>query len=376
MDFKNFLKKYHVRISNSEKRAIISYITLPFYLRFVKKYMRKHQNRETAILISSVLKKLEIDHYVFDYRSCLTNKEKAKLKEKQYTFIMGLEPLFEELVSEVNSNLRIYFATGAYYKHQNEMIRKRTDEVNKRRKSNIPYYRLVREHKSAEIADYIIQIGSSNTILTYPEQLREKVILVRQNSLNFLDYDPIQKKQYIDRRSFLYFAGPGSILKGLDLLLEYFSKRKDLCLHIVGPIEKEFSKVYEDELFSRNNIHYHGFLGIDSKKLQKIVLSCSYVILPSASEGGVPGSVIHMVKAGMVPIVSKYAACDGIEEFGFVLDDITIESIHRAIENALSLTTEELFKFFERGSTFMKSNFNKENFMKDLENALLKVLRY
>jgi len=371
----NFLKPLEKRpyiFSNDTnfRYAVISYITGPFNLRFLRSYMLKHQNKETAILICDVFKSLGFNVFVFD---ASTKLHEIRLP-KEVDVVFGEEPLFEELCKIHPESKKLYFATGAYYEHQNAMVRLLTDELNQLRNVNLPYYRLVKNHSSDELADVIVQIGSSYTLQTYPKHLRKKIRIVRQNTFEFLNYNEQVKKETFSKTTFLYFAGGGSVLKGLHIVLDYFSKRPDLKLHVVAPVEREFAKVFSTELFETKNIFFHGSLPINSHKLLEIANESSFVVLPSGSEGGAPGSVLHMMRLGMVPIVSKYAAFDGIENIGFLLKEISTEALDEAVSEALRLSKEELLKRFKFSYEFVKNNYNSKTFTEDLTRILNECL--
>jgi hypothetical protein len=363
--------RYKLSYNKNYPWAISSYITLPYYLKHFKNYLLAHQNRETSLIILEVFKSLSFNVFGISYK-----KEKLKkyLKNEDVKIIFGIEPNFINLSNFYPESLKIYFATGAYYEHQNRMIIMRTDEVNQKKKSTIKYARLVPKHKSNDIADYIFQIGSKFTLETYPEQIRRKIRILRQNTFEFLNYDENIKKKKFNQKTFLWFGGTGAILKGLDLVLDFFSKRKDYILHVVGPVEKDFQKVYEKELFYTDNIYYHGFLKITSKELFDIALESTFIILPSASEGGCPGSVLNMLRLGMVPIVSKWAAFDSIEDKGILIEDLSIDGVSKAVNTSQKFSREDLLVLFKKNSEFISNNYNSSTFYQDLRENLLMLL--
>ena len=360
-------KYLHSNIKNRNLRWVLFiYITEPFYFRFWNMYMIGHQNRRETIVLRDIFHELGYDFFALRFDS---NKTLVGVVPQNVEIIFGLEPNFEKFCGIYSDAKKIYYATGAYYKHQNEMIIKRTNEVNERKKSNIPYNRLIKEHNSSEIADLIIQIGSNYTIETYPPEIRGKVRLIRQSTFEYINYNEKEKKEKFSKNTFLWFGGKGAILKGLDLVLEYFAKKKNYKLHVVGYVEKEFSHVYKNELFHTENIHFHGYLRIDSKQLKNIALESSFVILPSCSEG-VPGSVLNMMRFGMIPIVSKYAGYDILKDYGFCIKDLSLEGISNAIIDAEKLTTTNMINHFQSGYEFVKNNFNIENFRSDVKTIL------
>lgn len=375
--FRKYVKKelesrnYKKVFNKNYPWVVVSYLTLPFYFRHFKRYMLSHQNREGTLIIFDVFRDLGLNFLGINYKE---QKITKFLPEEQVKIIFGLEPNFINFSKIYPCSLKIYFATGAYYKHQNSMIIKRTDEVNKRKGSSLAYNRLVPEHNSAHIADSILQIGSKYTLETYPVKIRKKIRIIRQNTFEFLNYDEVHKKQRFDKKTFLWFGSSGSILKGLDLVLDYFSKNKKYTLHVVGPAEKDFQSVYEKELFYTSNIYFHGPLKINSKKLFKIAQESSYIIFPSSSEGGCPGSVLNMLRLGMIPLVSKFAAFDAIEDKGIIINDLSIDGIQEAVEKTEILNNEELLDLFKKNSSFVESNFNSETFYKDLKEHISKML--
>ena len=359
------------RVYNKERPWVItSYITLPYYFRWFRPYMLAHQNREGSLIIREAFRELGLN-----FLAVSSKKENVReyIDSSKVKIVFGIEPNFVNFSKLYPKVTKVYFATGAYYKHQNDMIIKRTNEVNRKKHCSLQYSRLVSEHESVKIADWIIQIGSKYTLETYPEEVHQKIRIVRQNTFEFLRYDEKIKTKNFDPRTFLWFGSTGAVLKGLDLVLDFFAKNNQYTLHVVGPVEKDFQQVYENELFHTQNIYFHGPLNINSRQLLKIAGEASFVVLPSASEG-CPGSVLNMMRLGMVPIVSKYAAFDSIENFGFVTNDLSVEGLSKAIDEASKMTRQELLRAFAVNSEFVTSNFNSLTFLNDLKESFQQFL--
>jgi len=362
-----FVKNYTSIISRESPNALISYLPIPLRLSLNSKEMFKHQNRREAIEIVNVFLELGYNVDVVHYN------KKAFLPSRKYDIIFGLEPNFETFIRRNPKALKIYYATGAYWKYQNARIIDRVAEVNKRRRGSIRPARLVTPHQSAELADYIIQIGSTFTVSTYPPEIQAKVQLIRQSSFEFLDAT-LENKDYLSaRRKFLWFGGKGAILKGLDLLLEAFVVRSDLELYIAGSPEKDFINEYYNELYRTSNIHYLGWLDLRSAFVQEMARSCGFIILPSASEG-IPGSVISMMRLGLVPVVSRQAAFDGIENFGVLIPNLTVSDVLAIVEEVSRFDEDALYKRACLSQHFAKENFTLETFKRDLKTALLRCI--
>jgi glycosyltransferase involved in cell wall biosynthesis len=362
-----FIRNYYLRSGANRPSVLISYLPFPFRISTDSIEMRKHQNRREAIVIGEVFKEFGFNA---DVIFC---KKKIFLPHKDYSIVFGQEPNFEKYAKRNPKAIKIYFATGSYWKYQNSAIIKRTQEVNKKRKSNLEPSRLVSPHESAELADWIIQIGSKFTISTYPPEIQHKIILVSQSSFEFLDTNIENKNYSFAKKKFLWFGGKGAILKGLDLLLEAFVKRPDLELFIAGAPEKDFVKEYANELFNTRNIHFLGWLDIKSEILRRVADSCAFVILPSASEG-VPGSVISMMRLGLVPVVSIQAAVEEIEYYGFLIHGLTIQDVLSVVDRVSSLDEDEIYKRAKSAQDFAKRNITIGTFKHDFKNALRRIL--
>ena len=133
------------------------------------------------------------------------------------------------------------------------------------------------------------------------------------------------RKDYSKKYDILWIGGGGEILKGLDLFLDSL-KNSIYNLHIVGNVSEEFKNLYSD----CRNVHYYGFINVNSSEFIRICEKCHFLIYPSCTEG-MPGSVINSMYLGVIPIVSRWAAFDEIEDYGYILEDLTVSAIQKAI---------------------------------------------
>jgi|WetSurMetagenome_2_1015567.scaffolds.fasta_scaffold01070_3 hypothetical protein len=368
---KHFLNKYlskSYKCFKGEKYWIcVSYIIDPLSKKKGSNYFNSHQNRQEAVIIQEIFTRfrLSIIYCQFDHL--------IKFKRKKFDIVFGLEPNFE-LISKLNpSAIKIYYATGAYYEHQNMMVKKRIDEFNKSHNTNFPYRRLVEKHESNEIADYIFQIGSKNTILTYPKHLRDKIIIINETSHNYKNIDIERKLKSTSKSEFVWFGGGGNILKGLDLVIDYFFEHSNINLHIIGTIEPEFISFYKIKISSSKNIFIHGFMNVESSKFRDIINICSFLIFPSASEG-LPGSVVNLQKLGIIPIVSVWAACDEIHRLGYQLKELDINSIHDAIKWTQTLEDSEIKDLIIKNHKYSLQMHNVERFQREFNDNFKSII--
>lgn len=136
--------------SKKDPWVFISYIPEACY-RQDPEFLNGHQNRREMKTIVDVFRHLGYNVFVQDYAN--VNLPSSFSPD----IIFGIEPCFEVACRKWPSAQKIYYATGAYWKHQNDMITMRTDCFNKLYGACYPYQRLASESDKCEVADYIFR---------------------------------------------------------------------------------------------------------------------------------------------------------------------------------------------------------------------------
>lgn len=355
---------YQIKNNDSNEWVYICYIAQVFYHLKDTQYLDSHQNKREAIIIARTFHKLGYNVYIQEYSS------RKRIPKLNFSIIFGIEPNFYTACEKFPKAQKIYYATGAYFEHQNKQIRKITDQINKAYHSNLPYKRLVKPHKSIDIADYILQIGSNFTIKTYPEAYRSKITLIHQSQQIRLSEFP---KHYAKENEYFYLGSGGNALKGLSLLIEYFHQHTELFLNIVGPIEDEFYKIFHPQL--GENIKIWGFLNINSAQFSSIIKKCNFIIYPSGSEGGTPGAVINSMSQGLIPMVTPWSAFDEINDFGFLMEDWSLSSIDKSIKWSLSLTDRDIEKLSEKNRIYATNYYNLNRFEDEFTQYIKTIIK-
>lgn len=343
-------KSITITKKGNEKWAYVSYIPEAL-VREDDEYLNSHQNkRETKIIAERFLENgynIVMQDYLVD----------GDIPDHSYEIIFGLEPNFTKCSLRYPKAKKIYYGTGAYFKYANAAVMRRTKEFNAKHNMSVAPRRLAPEDDCVELCDQILQIGSKNTIATYPEHIQTKITLINQSS-NFLA-DNIQKIRP-NRDKYLWLGSAGSILKGADLVIETFLNHPELEIDIVGPIEPEVKKAYKEGLDKAGNIRFHGYVDVNSEVFCEITKETSFIIFPSVTEGA-PGSVIVAMKLGIIPIVSRVASPDNIDELGYCLKDVTLDSLENAIAWSKSLDSREI-EFLQRKNIAYSNKFTLNNF--------------
>jgi len=228
--------------------------------------------------------------------------------------------------------------------------------------------------RSLRLADTCSLIGNKHTLSTYPEEYRKKIstVTVSASRLKYIkssdDYVP-------ETREFLWHYGGGAVHKGLDLVLDVFKKNKNLVLNVIGRLESErdFLKIYEQELFHCSNIRYYGCLFPSSDKFIEIIKRVFCFIAPSCSEGISP-AVVTCLQLGLFPIISRNNGITLPNNAGLYLETCATSEIENVVNQAMSLSKDELEDQIASCQSFALKEFSREKFSSDMSAFLGKIL--
>jgi glycosyltransferase involved in cell wall biosynthesis len=158
-----------------------------------------------------------------------------------------------------------------------------------------------------------------------------------------------------NRRHFLWFGSVGSVHKGLDWLLDIFSRNPDLHLHVCGLVEKEedFFSAFRKELLELPNIHFHGWALPTSDKFREVSEKCGFIVSPSCSEG-CSGAVLQCMSVGMIPLISK-ANGIAVQNAGFILGD-SIEETEKTLLHVSQMSQSDLLARSLQAQQYVQNN--------------------
>ncbi len=155
-------------------------------------------------------------------------------------------------------------------------------------------------------------------------------------------------------KNFVYVGGI-SLEKGVDIILEYFSKHKELELHLYGQMKSTQQDVFTPYT-NCENIHFHG--PVSKEELKQAFCKMDIGIHPSRFDA-YSLAVGEEIGAGLPVIVSENT---GILEdirknnwgLGFALDDI--EALDKAVKEMTNLDKYNSLK--KSIDDYIKSNHN------------------
>jgi glycosyltransferase involved in cell wall biosynthesis len=354
--------------SSLQRKVLISYLTQPFFSKPIIGHTNNQESLEIAKIFNDAGCQVDIVRYNGDFN-------KIKFKNKEYDIVFGLEPNFLKAVDKFSPDISIYYATGAYYAFQNAAEYQRLLNLKERTGIMLRPQRFVPPHNSFALADAIISIGNKWTKSTFGDASR-KTKSIRVSAYSFFNYDIIKKNKNWKkaRFNFLYFGSSGLILKGLDILLDIFKNHSMFNLYVCGSVsnEKDFIKIYRNELFNSPNIHFIGWISPDSDKFRELISKCAFTILPSCSEG-MSSSTATCMFSGLIPIVSKQTGID-VESCGIILENNEIETIEKSIFEAANMSESKIVELSNKSFQCARENHSLEIFSEDFKKALTDII--
>ncbi|MCL2380197.1 MAG: glycosyltransferase [Treponema sp.] len=294
-----------------------------------------------------------------------------------YSIVYGFGyPLEKAFYSDSAEKVKkVYYSTGCSPFYSNKGTALKILKYQKEKGEIIPSSgRLLYHFWTLQIVmpDLNVTLGNQFTVNTYLEI--NPGLNIKSLPVFYYDvYDIcLSQKNFKDaQRHFLWFGSSGLLHKGLDVLIDIFSERNDIFLHICGASkgEKKFFHHYQPIIDSSNNIVDHGFIDIDSKKFEQLMDLCAFVLHPSVSEGGAAATVNVMANGGLIPIVSVSTGLD-IEEYGYVFEEINKSIIINKIEEVLKLEEDDLRAKSLRIKSNIRLVYSHQNYKSNLQKIL------
>jgi glycosyltransferase involved in cell wall biosynthesis len=357
----------HLKADGPPKRALVSYITEPFTLAPGDWRNNLFSNIGIGRGIVRALNELG---YVVDL---VQYSDTQFVPQKPYDLFLGhggtnFERLDRALPKDV---VRIYFSTGIYWKEGHTRNEQRFEDLEKRRGVRLPRERQVTadEEYANRAADGIICLGSH---LAKESYRGFPLVINLNNAAYFDDHCERPGKDFAAaREKFLFFSGPGNVHKGLDLLLEAFS-RLDAALYVCQEIEREFRKVYRRELETLPNIRCIGQVPLKGDRFYRLVDECAFVIHPTCAEGQ-PGSLIECMWQGLIPVASRQVNMD-MDDFGITLKDCSVDEIVAVVTDLRRRPPEWCAEMSRRARRAAVADYSEEGFLRNMKSAIRTII--
>jgi glycosyltransferase involved in cell wall biosynthesis len=352
------------------KAALLVYLPDAFRLRADDRAFLSHTNLTRCRLMAEVLGDLG---YLVDV---VHKRDKRFRPTRDYDLIVserydwnGVDRLFPPTA------VKAFLVTSMNHATHNENLRRRHARLAERRPGAVELRRGYGETIPAlRDADAVVGVGNHFNMDTWRSMFDGPLhgfnnFALRRGvfALDGKDFDSA-------RRHFLFFASRSQMQKGLDLLLEIFPRHPDLHLYVCSQFadEDDFCACYRKELFETPNVHPIGWLGVDQPAFRQLVHTCAFVIHPSCSEGQ-PGSVVHCMHSGLIPLVTREAGID-TGDFGVTFADDSLDEIEQVILDVSRQPTEWLRQRSEATRRIASEQYSEDAFARRWRSIVSEIL--
>jgi glycosyltransferase involved in cell wall biosynthesis len=246
------------------------------------------------------------------------------LPDKKYDLFIGHGGKCRTIIDNLAPATRILqYVSGAYWKQFNQMSEERYTAFTKRKNVNekLTFKRslvglIEGEEYLTNKANVLFTFECPRTIKTYGEY-KNKFYFTGYGAYLDQRFGVSQEERNFDdgKRNFIYVGGTsGNIQKGMDLLIEAFTRTPELNLFIYCKVEQEILKYYKEELMA-NNIRYiyHWRFSPFQEKLKKLLRKVNFTIHAPINAGigtAFAGSMgVGMIPVGYIDLMAPQDSC-------------------------------------------------------------------
>jgi glycosyltransferase involved in cell wall biosynthesis len=354
--------------SSSKGTVVLSYITWPFVEGWKSPKVRGHTNAFEVVTMARIYQELGFTVEIVDYNN------ETYLPPKECCIVIDLHGQLERWNTVLSQQCyRVLHATGAHWLQANQAELTRLAAIRDRNGVVLLPQRQVIPSNSATLANHITLLGNEYTMKSF-EFAGKPIARIPISSAYEFPW-PEGRDFSKAKKNFLWVGSFGMVHKGLDLVLEAFAKMPELSLTVCGRPEKEkdFFQLYEKELCHTSNIHFQGWIDMESPEFLEIAKTHAGIIYPSCSEGG-GGSVIHCMHAGMVPICTRESSID-LGDFGVFIKNGTVDAVMEAAQAFAALHDQEVEQRAETSYAHVRRYHTRERFRENYSKFARQLLK-
>lgn len=354
-----------------KKRALVSFIVYPYT---VESNIFFHTQTQECICICECLNELEYVVDLIDY-----NNYDDKYLNKDYNLIFGFGEPIEKIVKKTISKnyLLIAYRNGCDNVYSDKVSLDRVYKFYSKTGRLLANSAIVNPESwryQIKFADSLIIIGNDFVKSTFKNHSTGHLNCMNLFYLGNKNIKISEKDFSICKKNFLWFGSRGSIHKGLDILLDFFSKRHELNLYVAGlhTSESEFINYYK-EVFELKNIRNIGFIDVTSNAFLELMNTCGAIISPSVSEGQSGAVLTVMAAGGLIPIISKNVGLD-INDHTICINGFETDNINDAVNRYLEINNNNLMNMAKLNMQFVKENYTFLNYQINLKNNIISAI--
>lgn len=361
------------------RKALIYYKTDPYWAPWIVDDY-SHTNNWEIVQLQRILNKLGFSVDVID-RNC-----ERFVPRKDYSLFMGLGAgnsgkHFSRIAEALPGAVKIMLAMGPAPDLSNELVVNQYARFAQRTGIDAPPMRTVEHVIGDEFTrimnhtDYVFAFGEAHCFSAQTYLPFGKPVLPLYPAISpqvGFEIDWLKSRKL---NNFLCFAGNGFICKGVDLLVEAFSKMPHMNLTICGPkTESSFFRAYKKIIEDSSNISFAGFVSVDTPQYRELCAQNAYVIFHPSKEACAT-SVATCMRAGLVPVLNYETGID-IRDYGYLIEgtDDPLSAIRDAVTRASNLDRDQ---YVTRSlQTFADSQkYSQESFTTSMTKNLVQVIQ-
>jgi len=347
------IKNISFSCDSNQKRVLVFYLSDIYF----RDFDMMKSGRTVPYEIFKIINVFSHLGYCIDLVSHNDIKAIKMISEKDYDMVFGFGDAFYEFAELRPEVLSVLYMTEHHPDFSFREEQKRADYFYERHGRRVPLERSGRfykkEHMSHKYHSVITlsEVKPFENLYKKPYNIYPSGFISREFKFPIKDFEKA-------RRNFLWLGSDAVIHKGLDLLIDIFSSRDDIFLHICGLNDKSRKLLC---IPKKENIFDYGFINVQSSEFQDIICKCAYSVLPSCSEGFATSITTSMLY-GLIPVVNKDTGFNRLNDMAMFFEDYHVEYIEKSLINLAHINSSDLESLSHKVREFASANFTLEAF--------------
>lgn len=227
----------------------------------------------------------------------------------------------------------------------------------------------------SQLSDAVILLGDGYLLEQYKLQDGSADNVNLLSAFYFPVSEPAAEKDFSRcRNNLLWFGSSGMVHKGLDIAIDFAVQNPSYNLHICGGSrqEKAFWDYYTPIISAHRNIHYHGFVDIESQEFRNVLDECGILVNPSISEGGAVSVLNVLGNGALLPVCSRGTGLD-LSSVGVEVADTSYDSFCNALSAVAALPVEIVAGKAWEAHSLVKAKYSLENYRKGMQEYIKSI---
>jgi hypothetical protein len=350
---------------STQKKVLVSYLTRGFVIR-----PEDNSGRTIIPELFKIVRVFTELGFAIDLVNCNDIKSIKLISDTKYDVLFGFGEVFFRMSEFQPNALTTLYMTEQHPEISYKEEQKRLDYFYERHNKRVPIVRSGQFYKIEHLKK------KYNSIITLSEleplkQIYSNPYPIFPTGIVNSKFTFLNKDHSFSRTNFLWLGSSAVIHKGLDLLIDVFSKRDDVSLHICG-LNAKARKLLN--IPKKPNIYDYGHIDIQSETFLELVDKCTYSILPSCAEGCAT-SITTCMLHGLIPVVNKDAGFNRLSDNALFLEDFKIEYLDNIINELSNYDDERLSNLRERIFLFARSSFILSTFEANFRTIISDIIK-